>query len=375
MDEKSLIFNRVVDEIAENKARRERGEIVNIPFPFPRFSAYVPGIQKGRYIGVTANQKVGKTKLADYIFLYSTFKFWQQNRDKIKLKIFYFTLEMSKEEKIKEAISHFLYIQTKGKIHKSPDQINSQFQGYVLDNMTLDEIKKLEDTFREFEEIVEFIDTIKNPFGIYKHVRTYAEANGKYVYKTIKTVDENGNEESLKVEDYYVPNHPNEYVIIITDHVSLLQNENGGNDPKATMDKFSKEYCLKMRDRWKYIPVNVQQQAQAQEGVENKKANKLQPSVDGLGESKIIGRDYDLLLGLFSPFRHRIESYNNYNIFDPMTGKGLQESYRELSVIANRRGQMISTDLYFDGAVNYFKELPSPGSKDLAELYKKLDGQ
>lgn len=375
MGQKSLIFDRVLEEIEENKTRRERGEIVNIPFPFPRFSAYVPGIQKGRYIGVTANQKVGKTKLADYIFLYSTFKFWQQNRDKIKLKIFYFTLEMSKEEKIKEAISHFLYVHSKGKIHKSPDEINSQYQGYILDNMTLDEIRGMKSAFEEFESVVEFIDTIKNPFGIYKHVRSYAEANGKYVYKTIETVDENGNKESFKVEDYYVPNHPNEYVIIITDHVSLLQNENGGNDPKATMDKFSKEYCLKMRDRWKYIPVNVQQQAQAQEGVENKKANKLQPSVDGLGESKIIGRDYDLLLGLFSPYRHKIESYNGYDIFDPMTGKGLQEMYRELSVIANRRGQMVSTDLYFDGAVNYFKELPNPGSRDLGELYKKINGQ
>lgn len=375
MDEKSLIFTRVLEEIKENKARRERGEIVNIPFPFPKFSAHVPGIQKGRYIGVTANQKVGKTKLADYIFLYSTFKFWQKNRDKIKLKIFYFTLEMSKEEKVKEAISHFLYTETKGRIRKSPDKINSQFGDYILDGTTLKEIESLRILFEEFEEIVEFVDNIKNPFGIYKHVRSYAEANGKYVYKTVKTRDEEGNEESIKVEDYYIPDHPNEYVIIITDHVSLLQNENGGNDPKATMDKFSKDYCLKMRDRWKYIPVNVQQQAQAQEGVENKKAGKLQPSVDGLGESKIIGRDYDILIGLFSPFRHRIENYNGYNIFNPMTGEGLQEMYRELSVIANRRGQMVSTDLYFDGSVNYFKELPSPGSRDLQELYKKLNGQ
>ena len=375
MDEKSLIFTRVLEEIKENKERRERGEIVNIPFPFPKFSAHVPGIQKGRYIGVTANQKVGKTKLADYIFLYSTFKFWQKNRDKIKLKIFYFTLEMSKEEKIKEAISHFLYTETKGRIRKSPDKINSQFGDYILDDITLKEVESLRILFEEFEEIVEFVDNIKNPFGIYKHVRSYAEANGRYVYKTVKTRDEEGNEESIKVEDYYIPNHPNEYVIIITDHVSLLQNENGGNDPKATMDKFSKDYCLKMRDRWKYIPVNVQQQAQSQEGVENKKAGKLQPSVDGLGESKIIGRDYDILIGLFSPFRHRIENYNGYNIFDPMTGEGLQEMYRELSVIANRRGQMVSTDLYFDGSVNYFKELPSPGSRDLQELYKKLNGQ
>lgn len=58
MDRQSLIFDRVLEGFKENKLKRERGDIVNIPFPFPRFSKFIPGIQKGRYIGVTANQKV-----------------------------------------------------------------------------------------------------------------------------------------------------------------------------------------------------------------------------------------------------------------------------------------------------------------------------
>lgn len=375
MGTKSLIFHRVLDEIKDNKKRREAGEIVNLPFPFPRFSKYVPGIQKGRYIGITANQKVGKTKIADFIFLYSTFKFWQANKDKISLKIFYFSLEMSKEEKIKEAISHFLYTHTKGRIKKSPDELSSQFGSYIPDGLTIGEIELLEATFEQFEQVVDFVDSVRNPYGIYKYVRDYADANGKYVYKTIKLTNEQGAVEEQTVEDYYIPDNPNEYVIIITDHISLLQNEKGTNDVKITMDNYSKNYCLKMRDRWKYIPVNIQQQAQAQEGVENKKAGKLQPSVDGLGESKIIGRDYDLLLGLFSPYRHRIEHYAGYEILNPLRDTGMKDTYRELSVIANRRGAMVSTDLYFDGAVNYFKELPNPGSIDMTELYNKLNGQ
>lgn len=316
----------------------------------------------------------GKTKIADFIFLYSTFKYWQANKDKMQLKIFYFSLEMSKEEKIREAISYFLYEVTNHRLRRSPDELDSQFGKYILDNATLEEIKALRTQFAEFESIIDFVDSVKNPYGIYKYVRTYAENNGSYVMKTITLTNDKNETEEREVEDYYVPNNPNEFVLVITDHISLLSPENG-MDSKATMDNYSKNYCLKMRDRWKYIPVNIQQQAQAQEGVDNKKAGKLQPSVDGLGESKIIGRDYDILLGLFCPERHRIEEYSGYTIFNPSTGKGLRDKYRELTVIANRRGQAISTDLYFDGAVNYFKELPYAESEEMQKLYQKLDGR
>lgn len=105
-------------------------------------------------------------------------------------------------------------------------------------------------------------------------------------------------------------------------------------------------------DRWKYIVVNVQQQAAAQEGVENAQANMLRPSANGLADNKLTGRDCNMMLGLFSPFRFRRAEWEGYNI------KRLKDSYRELSVILNRNGGSIMTDLYFDGAVNYFTELP-----------------
>ena len=51
--------------------------------------------------------------------------------------------------------------------------------------------------------------------------------------------------------------------------------------------------------------------------------------------------------------------------------KQLQDNYREFLTILNRRGGAVATDLYFDGEVNYFKELPS-SDKMTGELYKKL---
>ena len=67
------IYQRV---IADLRARRERvltGQINCIPSPFPRFRSTYVGLERGKYILVTANTKVGKTQLADYLYLYSPY--------------------------------------------------------------------------------------------------------------------------------------------------------------------------------------------------------------------------------------------------------------------------------------------------------------
>ena len=92
----------------------------------------------------------------------------------------------------------------------------------------------------------------------------------------------------------------------------------------------------------------------------------IRPSANGLGDNKLTGRDCDMMLGLFSPFRFRRAEWEGYNI------RRLGDSYRELSVILNRRGSAIMTDLYFDGCCNFFKELPK--SEDMTEeVYKKVE--
>ena len=50
------------DEVqAENKARRKRieeGKFNCLPLPFERFRKVYPGVEQGKYIILTANQKV-----------------------------------------------------------------------------------------------------------------------------------------------------------------------------------------------------------------------------------------------------------------------------------------------------------------------------
>jgi hypothetical protein len=52
------IYKRTLEETLRNKQLRLEGKHIAIPFPFPRFSEYFPGIMKRRYFITTANSKV-----------------------------------------------------------------------------------------------------------------------------------------------------------------------------------------------------------------------------------------------------------------------------------------------------------------------------
>lgn len=276
---------------------------------------------------------------------------------------------MTKEEKMLSAFANILYI--KEGIRISPKDLKSTKADNILSKETLEIIQKYESYFNKIEEIVEFIDDVRNPTGIYKIVKNYALANGKIHYRDINIVDKETNEtKTIKVEDYYEPNDPEEYVMIIIDHIGLIEPEfqNGQKlDLRDSIGLLSSNYLLKLRNRFKYIPVVIQQQAAAQESIENKKYNKLKPSLDGLADNKTTQRDANFIFGLFSPFRHEIPDYLNYDI------TFFKDNIRFLEIIGGREGGGGTIcPLYFDGAVNYFKELPLPNENEKIQKVKNL---
>jgi hypothetical protein len=306
-----------------------------------------------------------KTQIADWLFLYNTI---QQVIDKslnIKLKIFYFTLEMSKEEKMLAAFSNILYV--KEGVRIAPKDLRSTKADKILSDEYLELISKYEPYFSKIEEIVEFIDDIRNPTGIYKFIRSYAHANG---VQHKKTIDIKGNK--IEIDDWYEANDPEEYVMVFIDHIGLISTEvdNGRKmNLHESIVKLSSDYLIRLRNKYRYIPVVIQQQASAQESVENMKVGRLKPSLDGLGDCKLTQRDANVIIGLFSPFRHEIRDYYGYDI------TYFKDNIRFLEILGGREGGGGTIcPLYFDGAVNYFKELPKPTDEsNLGRVYKFME--
>jgi len=365
------LFKRAHDNLVLRKKRLLSGLINCIPWGFPRFEKESPGIEQGKYYLITANSKVGKTQIADWLFLYNTIRQVIDNNLEIKLKIFYFTLEMSKEQKMLSAFSNILYV--KENVRIAPKDLRSTRADNILSDEILDLIKKYEPYFNKIEEIVEFIDDIRNPTGIFKFAYEYAMKNGTQHKKTVEFTDnKTGDTWEKEVDDYYEPHDPEEYVMVFIDHISLISTEKKNGiqmNLHQSIVELSSNYLVRLRNKYNYIPVVIQQQAAAQESLDNFKLGKLKPTASGLGDCKLTFRDADMIIGLFSPLIHEIKTYLGYDIMF------FRDNIRFLEIIGGREGGGgTNCPLYFDGAVNYFKELPSPeDEKKLGLVYNYIE--
>lgn len=355
---KDDLFRRVFSNFQSRRDRVLTGKINCIPWGFPKFEQYNPGIEKGKYYLITANSKVGKTQITDFMFVYNAFRQIKEKKLPIKLVVKYFTLEMSKEEKVAQFLCNLLFVMSNMQIIIAPTDLKSTRK--PVDEEILNFIEQHEDYIQEFLSCVEFIDNIRNPFGIFHYMRDYALRNGKQHKKQA-----NFGDGPIEVDDYYEEDNPEEYVMCLVDHAKLLSPEKGGTVAQAIGD-LSSRYFVALRNKYSQIPVLIQQQAAAQESVDNMKANRLRPTLDGLGENKTTQQDANVILGLFSPFRHHIKEYEGYDI------QFFRDNIRFLEILGGREGGAGTIcSLYFNGAVNYFKELPKSDQKTDMEIVKQ----
>ena len=353
------IFDRVFNEIESRRERILSGKINVIPWGLPRFEEFNPGIEKGKYYIITANSKIGKTQITDFLFVYNAFKQIKLHNLPIKLVIKYFSLEMSKEEKITQFLCNLLFIKSGMKIIISPTNLRSTRK--AVDRAILDYLQEEKQYIDEFLGCVEFIDNVRNPYGIFNYMRQYALDHG---VQHKKIVDYGAG--LIEVDDWYEENNPEEYVLPIVDHYKLLTPEKGGNVQQAISD-LSSRYFIQLRNKYKQSPIGIQQQAASQESVDNMKAGRLRPTLDGLGENKTTQQDANVILGLFSPFRYHIPEYEGYDI------KFFKDNIRFLEILGGREGGAGTIcPLYFNGAVNYFKELPLPDDQTNMNLTKQI---
>ena len=343
----------VIDKLEERRRNAVNGGVNCIPFPFERFRSKIPGIEQEQYVIITASTKTGKSQLANYLYLYSVLDYCFLHPDRCSCHIIYFALEESKQRVIERYMSHLLY-KLDG-IRIAPLDLRSTSIDYPVPEEIIELLKseRYQERFRFFEQCVEFDTENTNPTGILRTCEAYAKSVGTYKSSTITSNSDWTKE--VEVFDDYIPNDPNHYKIVIIDHISLVDKEQGFGK-KETIDKVSEYFVKYLRNRYKYTCVVIQQQAAEAEGLEALKQKRLMPSNSTGGDSKYTFRDCNLALGLFDPSRAGLATWQNYDI-----ATGLRSYGRFMNVISNRDGAMGDIcPLFFDGAVCNFEELPRP---------------
>ena len=363
------MIDRIINTLKTRRERILNGEVNCIPSSFSRFRDDFVGVEQGKYYLVSGQPKSAKTQITTKMFVYDPLFYAYANPDKIHLKIFYFPLEESVENITLRFMSHILARLSKDNIRISPLDLKSTNENKPVSEevLALLETEEYQKILKFYEETVMFFED-RNATGIYKQVKSYAEKNGVTHRKKINiTNKETGDTEVREVFDYYEPNDPKEYVIILVDHCSLI-NPELGLDLRECINKLS-EYMIVFRNRYNYTPVIVQQQGQETANLEAFKNNKIRPTPSGLSDSKYTSKDASMMLGITNPFSHEVNNYLGYDI------SKFKGNIRFLEVVLNREGQSNGiVALYFDGKTCTFRELPPPNDREaLEKVYKYLE--
>lgn len=350
-----------LERIKQNRRNWESGNYNCIPFEgLGKIERYIPGIMQSTYYIVTANSGVGKSKLMRSMFVHHPVDWAIKNGKKIK--VFLFSFEESKQKFELTEMSRELY--TRFKIRKNTRELLSIGRFNTISDDTISKLEQTTPRLNKFFDNVTIIDDARDPDRMFNIVRAYLLRNGSIKMETREEYNPDTNEyEEISFESEYIPNNPEQYTLVVVDHASLIRSKK--KTDREAMNYWSDTLALKLRDFYNCTIIDVQQQSAAQESVNNVKAKKLEPSMDGLGDSKLTGRNAEIVLGLFDASRHDLATYGKYDI------NLLKNNFRMLKIIKDRNGQPgIRMPLYFDGAIDFFHELPK--ADEMQPIYDVL---
>ena len=351
------LYGRVISDIEKKKDRVDKGLVNSLPWAFSRFGEHVNGLESAKIYQVTAGPKTGKSKITNFMFLYSLYDHIAEHNLNVKLVVKYFCLEESKEVLVAQFMSYALFTKTKGKMVVSPATLMSTNK--ALPQEIIDELKTHKEYIEGFLKCVEYIEDVGHPFGIFKRLLDHSEIHGVQHKKTVDY-----GKGPVQIDDVYVANDPEEIVLTVVDHVSLLHSK--GKSIQECITELS-GYLIKLRNKYGYSSLIVQQQALAQTSLEGIKFNQGEPTIANLGDSKLTSRAVDISFGLYSPFINKIPDYEGRDI------KFYKDNIRFLTVLQSRHGGTgTKAALYFNGAINFFQELPKAGTPEEEKLKRTI---
>lgn len=341
--------------VLANVENGRKGNNKGIPIPFPRLKQYLPNIQRAVYYLIGAGTKVGKTSLVDDIFFFGALDHKLANPESFNLDIDYFSYEINIQSKIVKCIARQMWHDFG--LLVDVNTILSRGENYCSDEI-YELVKGYADYFQRIEDFVTIMEMPDNPTGVYNYLRNKAEKRGTV---TKKNVNKDPKGDPIMKFDKYTADDPELYWMGIIDHIALQPLERGFT-VKQNIDKMS-QYVVLLRNNFGLTPVIIQQLNFDTDNDERYKSNRLTPTLRDFGDSKYTTRDAEVIMTLFSPYRHNLMQFEGYDI-----GK-LGNRFRSLEILENRFGEPnINIGLNFIDVAGTFRELPSP--KDMtADIY------
>lgn len=335
----------ITESLFENIYRGKKGLNRGLSTGFPKLDNVIFGLQRGYFYTIGADQGAGKSSLALYSFVYQPLK--QAILNNLSIHFLYYSFEMSSEVLFAKLLS--LHLFEKYNVIISYDEILS------LKTTISDEHLKLIENEKGWLQLLEskltVIDKPVNANGVYATCKEWIKKFGEF-----REIDEHKEE--------FIPKDPNQYLIVLVDHIRLLKND--GN-VKSQIDQAC-DYLIYFRNKCKVTAVVVQQLNRGFKSMARRQDGIYQlVQMDDFSDSSAPTQSSEVVLALFHPFREKMAKCEQYNV------KELKDRIRLLQVLKNRFGQSDKNlGLNFFGEVNYWRELPKPEEINDYEPFKYL---
>ena len=315
-------------------------KLPRIDYDDPFLKQWVNGIEPATYTLIGADSGVGKTSYLDELCILRPYI--KAKKEGKKLKIFYFSFELSKQRKMYKWLSFILNLMDNLRVSNRQLANKEDIIG------TEEEVAFIKQKARERTAIVQkimddinFYDQPMNPTGIYKELIDYAQAHGTIDFKVIGS--------GKKIIEKYTPNDPDEIVLIAIDHLSLM-NEESNLHSKEIMDRMSR-YMVMLRNTFNYSCVFLQQFNTSLQSATRKKdidERSIIPQRVDFSETTFTYRDADIVLSLVKPNDYGLNTFLGPNSNNPWLVPMLGDAFIAAYLMKNRDGPSKKIGLYYN---------------------------
>lgn len=306
----------------------ERGKAgLNVGIPLGpgllKLSNAINGLQKGRYYVIASSPKVGKSTFMNYGFIIQPYLYALEHNKRIKW--YYYSLEMDRVDQEYNFATYFLFhdygitditldigitVDGKNTMPLTPNYLRGRVMDdkgkFIMIKPKIEEaLKKVYKNriiplFGEYDEedqlikqgLITVIETRHHPTGIYYDLLEEAKKYGKLKKKTYGT--------SERIIGY-VPDDPEQMVIVCFDHCRKAIPERG-QDEKKMVDTLS-DYFVALRNLLGWSFVNVVHLNRKLGETDNLKFSKenIYPDSEKIMSSSSMAQDCDYAITLFNP--------------------------------------------------------------------------
>lgn len=336
-----MITERLFKSIYRGKQGLNKG----IPTGVPKLDKVTFGLQRKYHYTIGGDQGAGKSTFALYSYIYRPLV--EALKGNYKINFLIFSFELSSEVLFAKLLSLDLY-ETHG-LEISYEQILSFTD--VIDDATLKIIEARKFWLARAEKLISIVDKSVSPEYVDTVLRMWFCKFGKFIP---------GPEDS----EVYVPNDPNQYSIVLTDHIRLAESK---GDIKTTIDDLCKKQ-IHYRNICEGTFINVQQLNRGFKAMDRRAGGTYQLiQLDDFDSSSASTQASEVVIAIFYPAREKMSKCEGYDI------KQLTDKVRVLQLLKNRFGSADkNVGVSFFGSIGMWRELPKPEEITDYEPYTQL---